>query len=60
MTLSTPTAWRSALSGLRDLDFSPPSYVGWVYALVLVWGMGDVLSTLVAASAVGPGLEANP
>lgn len=38
-----------------------PGYVGLVYALVLVWGLGDVLSTFAAASAVGSvAAEANP
>jgi len=38
-----------------------PSYVSLVYALVLVWGLGDVLSTYLAAAASGgAGMEANP
>jgi hypothetical protein len=38
-----------------------PGYVGYVYALVLVWGLGDVVSTYVAVSAVGDvGMEVNP
>ncbi|MHB9288593.1 DUF5658 family protein [Halobacteriales archaeon Cl-PHB] len=38
-----------------------PSYVGFVYALVLVWGLGDVLSTFFALSVTGSvGMEANP
>lgn len=38
-----------------------PGYVGLVYALVLVWGLGDVLSTFAAVSAVGSVAgEANP
>jgi hypothetical protein len=36
-------------------------YVPLVYALVLVWGFGDVLSTFLAAWATGPaGHELNP
>lgn len=30
-----------------------PDYVGLVYALVLVWGLGDVLSTFAAHAATG-------
>ncbi|MEF8787374.1 MAG: DUF5658 family protein [Haloarculaceae archaeon] len=38
-----------------------PGYVESVYALVLVWGLGDVVSTYIAVSAVGhAGMEANP
>ena len=38
-----------------------PSYVEFVYALVLVWGLGDVVSTYLAVSAVGDvSMEANP
>jgi len=36
-------------------------YVGLVYALVLVWGLGDVVSTYFAYAAIGTGsIEANP
>ena len=36
-------------------------YVALVYALVLVWGLGDVLSTYFAYAAVGtPAAESNP
>jgi hypothetical protein len=39
----------------------PQDYVGLVYALVLIWGIGDILSTYVAYTATGDGsLEANP
>lgn len=37
-----------------------PGYVGLVYALVLVWGLGDVLSTFFAVSTMGTGNEINP
>lgn len=38
-----------------------PGYVGLVYALVAVWGAGDVLSTYFAVAATnGVGMEANP
>jgi len=38
-----------------------PEYVGLVYALVLVWGLGDVVSTYFAYAAIGTGsVEANP
>jgi hypothetical protein len=55
-----PAVWRSARSRWRSLDLSPPGYAQWVYALVLVWGTGDALSTLLAAATAGPGMEANP
>ena len=48
----------SAVGTIGDLL---PGYVGYVYALVLVWGLGDVVSTYFAVSAVGDvGMEANP
>lgn len=38
-----------------------PAYEELVYALVLVWGLGDVLSTFFAASATGTAaMEGNP
>ncbi|MFB6310391.1 MAG: DUF5658 family protein [Salinirussus sp.] len=38
-----------------------PDYVTLVYALVLVWGLGDVLSTFAAHAAAGQmGRELNP
>lgn len=38
-----------------------PAYEELVYALVLVWGLGDVLSTFFAASATGSAaMESNP
>lgn len=37
------------------------SYRGFVFALALVWGLGDALSTYVAAAATGStAMEANP
>lgn len=53
----------SARSGPRlELPAVPvPSYVEFVYALVAVWGLGDVVSTFFALSAWGRiGMEANP
>lgn len=50
------SAWQQVARG----EFSTPDYVEYVYALVLVWGLGDVVSTYVAVSAVGPGMEFNP
>jgi len=45
----------------RVLPERTPEYVGLVYALVLVWGLGDVLSTYFAYAAVGGGgMEINP
>lgn len=59
MTLTrTVRLARRSLSRLRG---RLPGYVGFVYALVLVWGAGDVLSTYAAVSARGSaGAEANP
>lgn len=45
---------------LAQFDLPVPSYTDFVYALVLVWGLGDILSTYLAVSAVGHGMEANP
>ena len=43
------------------LDVPVPGYTGFVYALVAVWGLGDLLSTYVAVAAVGDAaMEANP
>jgi len=51
------SAWRS----LTNTSVSLPTYTGFVYALVLVWGLGDVISTYVAVAAVGDvAMEANP
>jgi len=45
----------------RALPEQSPEYVGLVYALVLVWGLGDVLSTYFAYAAVGTAsAESNP
>ncbi|MFC7132161.1 MULTISPECIES: DUF5658 family protein [Salinibaculum] len=43
------------------LEGHVPGYTGFVYALVAVWGLGDLLSTYVAVAAVGDAaMEANP
>lgn len=57
MSASEPHApGRPFSGGLRV-----PTYVEFVYALVLVWGLGDVVSTYIAVSAVGGvGMEVNP
>jgi hypothetical protein len=56
--VSADTLPRVSLSRPR-IDL--PGYVELVYALVLVWGAGDVLSTYAAVSASGgAGMEANP
>lgn len=47
--------WRSA-----EIRLEKPGYVELVASLVLVWGFGDILSTLFAARFAGTGLEANP
>ena len=46
----------------RALTFrlQKPGYVELVFALVLIWGFGDALSTLFAARFAGVHLEANP
>ena len=58
--MSTPEI--TAPDGLAGrIEASLPDYVEYVYALVLVWGLGDVVSTYIAVSAVGDvGMEANP
>ncbi len=39
----------------------PPKYSSFVYALVAVWGLGDVLSTYMVVAASGSAsMEANP
>lgn len=56
--MTTTTRTRSAATRLGSLL---PPYRGLVYALVLVWGFGDVLTTFFAASATGSiAMEANP
>ena len=45
----------------RLIPEQPTEYVALVYALVMVWGLGDVLSTYFAYAAVGtPAAESNP
>ena len=52
---------RRNLPSLGALRGELPGYVGLVYALVAVWGAGDVLSTYFAVAATnGAGMEANP
>jgi len=58
--MSTSEMPKSVYQQLSSHDVSPPSYVQYVYALVLVWGLGDTLSTYLAAAVVGPGMEVNP
>lgn len=54
-TDQTQTGWQ------RVLPAESPEYVGLVYALVLVWGLGDVLSTYFAYATIGtPMAESNP
>ena len=45
---------------LRTVRLEKPGYVELVFSLVIVWGFGDAVSTLVATGAAGPGLEVNP
>ncbi len=59
--MSTADLSRTPLAAFGALQEYVPSYVGFVYALVLVWGLGDVLSTFFALSVTGSvGMEANP
>ena len=52
---------RTVRRSLSNLRAGLPDYVGFVYALVLVWGAGDVLSTYAAVSTSGDvGMEADP
>lgn len=45
---------------LSSIRLEKPGYVELVFSIVLVWGFGDAVSTLVAATVAGPHLEANP
>jgi len=58
--MSAPEMQRSSWRALTDAELSLPGYVEYVYALVLVWGLGDIVSTYFAVSVVGHGMEANP
>lgn len=52
-----------SLSDALDLSavrFEKPGYVELVCSLVIVWGFGDAVSTLVAAESAGAATEANP
>lgn len=52
---------RSTIRALSDVDLPTPAYATYVYGLVLVWGLGDIVSTYLAVSAVGDvGMEVNP
>jgi len=55
MSAPTPTRSQSLIARATRLD-----YVDLVFALVFVWGAGDLLSTLVAVNFVGIGAEQNP
>jgi len=48
------------LARLATVRLEQPSYVELVFSIVLVWGFGDAVSTLFAATFAGPHLEANP
>jgi len=45
---------------LSDVRLEKPGYVELVFSLVIVWGFGDTVSTLLAAEFAGAHLEANP
>lgn len=49
-----------ALARAAEFRLEWPSYVELVYSLVLVWGFGDAVSTLFAASHAGLEGEINP
>jgi hypothetical protein len=52
---------QSATGWQRILPEESAEYVGLVYALVLVWGLGDVLSTYFAYATLGTAAaESNP
>jgi hypothetical protein len=55
------TTQQQTVDWRRLLPARPTEYVALVYALVLVWGLGDVLSTYFAYAAVGTAsAESNP
>lgn len=58
--MSATDTQQSVYQQLSSHGLSTPEYVEYVYALVLVWGLGDIVSTYLAVSAVGPGMELNP
>jgi hypothetical protein len=45
---------------LSEIRFEKPGYVELVLSLVIIWGFGDAVSTLVAAAHAGAAMEANP
>jgi hypothetical protein len=49
-----------ALADAAEIRLARPGYVELVYSLVLVWGFGDALSTVFAATFAGAGSELNP
>jgi len=55
MSALTPTRSQSLVARVTRLD-----YVDLVFALVFVWGAGDLLSTLVAVNFAGIGAKQNP
>lgn len=57
-TMETETV--SDALDLSEIRLEAPGYVELVFSLVVVWGFGDAVSTLVAATFAGPSLEANP
>lgn len=60
-TVSVTEIPRRSLPSLGAIRAGIPGYIGLVYALVTVWGAGDVLSTYFAVAATnGAGMEANP
>ncbi|MFC7019842.1 MULTISPECIES: hypothetical protein [Haloarcula] len=57
--MSRPEAAADRFETLRS-RVARPGYVELVFAVVLVWGFGDAVSTLLAADAVGIRHEQNP
>lgn len=52
---------RGVPSLLTGLDERTPGYIGYVYAMVFIWGLGDAVSTFFAAAATGSAAqELNP
>ena len=58
--MSTSRLSLGGLGRVARVGWPTPGYAALVYSLVLVWGLGDVVSTLFAAGAAGAGMETNP
>lgn len=58
--MAPDTVDQAALREATRIRLEKPGYVELVFAIVLIWGFGDAVSTLFAARFAGVGLEANP